>query len=299
MNRILTLAFIIFAVCVGASQVALAQHAKKLPDAIAHKKVITVGELNFDQLDLHYEVVVDRCYGDTLAGLEAAALEIVGKALEQVVIKHAYHQEPPIAALQAKAKWIDESTRDSARLQCIKETFGKDTSSYYRLVVEPTLIDPRLHQYFAVDSIVQRYQRDTIQMFWRLIQADPSKFLQVAPDTIRIPKGTAATSELQKLGAVPESDDPFVQNVLSKLKDGQKWSNIVEDDQSYKIVQLLYQTGSYYYCRILTVQKSPFDPWFKAQVKSIPIVIHDKQLLAMIKERYPAVWWLEQTTFAP
>jgi hypothetical protein len=269
----------------GFAQLCHAQHLKKLPDAVAHKKIISVGSFNFDQLDLHYELAVDRCYGDTLAGLEA-------------VIKQVYHQEPPPGVLQLKAKWIDETTKDSARLDCIKDIFGKDTASYYRLVVSPTLIDPRLHQYFSVDTTVQKFARDTIEMFWRLVRADPSKLDKLAPDTVRINKGTKATSELQKMGAVPVSDDPLVEKVIGHLKEGQLWSNVVEDDQSYKIVKLLYQTSSYYYCRILTVQKRPFDPWFKEVVlKQVPIVFQDKQLLEMIKVRFPGVWWLEKAKF--
>ncbi len=278
----------------SSTTVAFAQPQKKLPDAVAHKKMVTVGAITFDQLDLHYELAVDKCYGDTLAGLEAAALELVGEAIEQSVIKMAYHQEPPLQALRKKAQWMKENTLDSAKLKCVKDVFGNDSLTFYHLVVEPTLINPRLRQYFSIDTAVQKFPRDTIEMFWKLVKLDPTKLDQLARDTLRIPKGVEATSELQKLGAVPESDDPLVANVISKMKEGELWPNVIEDDQSYKILKLLYQTNSYYYVRELTVNKRPFDPWLQNYAKThVPIIFHDKKLFDMINVRYPGVWWLD------
>ena len=82
------------------------------------KVEITVGGVPITVQDILYEVSVDSCYGDTTVTKESAAAELVNKKLEQVVIKQAYKQEPPLAALEGKAAWMRKTTRDSARLAC-------------------------------------------------------------------------------------------------------------------------------------------------------------------------------------
>ena len=261
---------------------------------LPNRQMISVGPISIDQLDLHYEIEASRCAGDTVAGLEAAAVELVGKAIEKVAIKLAYHQEAPMAVLKLQALRMEDFPEDTAFLHCAMAAFGADTTSFYRIVIAPSLIHPRLVQYFAVDSVEQRKAIDTIRLFWKAIEHNPAFLAKVAPDTLRMSKGTQPSAELQRMGAVAETDDPLATQVLSQMREGQLWPKIVEDDDRFRIIQLLYSTNSYYYYRALTVSKQPLVSWLQRFTKQrIPIVFHDEQLLKMVRERFAGVWWLD------
>ena len=244
------------------------------------KVEITVGGVPITVRDILYEIRVDSCYGDTSVTQESAAAELVNKKLEQVVIKQAYKQEPPMAALEGKAAWMRKTTRDSARLACIEQCFGSDTMGYYHIIVEPTLINPRLHTYFAVDTAIQHDPIETISLFWKLVKADPKQFDKIKSDTVRIPKE-------------PGEQDGFVETVLKRMKPGEIWQNVVEDETDYRIVKLLSESDKEYVCKILNIDKKPFGPWFQEYAqKNVPVVFNDPLLRISMTLKYPQLWWL-------
>ena len=81
--------------------------------------------------------------------------------------------------------------------------------------------------------------------------------------------------------------------VLKNLKPGELWPNIIEEDSSYGIVQLIsVDKGSYKYGYVV-VPKGDFDKWFKIYVEeNIKIHFIDQSLLKAIKNQYPDLWWL-------
>jgi hypothetical protein len=253
----------------------------QVPIPVQPEKVeITVGSVPITVRDVLYEMSVDSCYGDTSVTKESAAAELVNKKLEQVVIKQAYKQEPPLIALQGKAAWMRKTTRDSARLACMELCFGNDTMGYFHIVVEPTLINPRLHTYFAVDTAIQHDPIETISLFWKLVKADPKKFDNIKSDTVHIPKEE-------------DAQDGFVETVLKKMKPGEIWPNVVEDETDYRIVKLLSESDKEYVCKILNIDKKPFSPWFQEYAqKHVPVVFNDPLLRISMTLKYPQLWWL-------
>jgi len=87
-------------------------------------------------------------------------------------------------------------------------------------------------------------------------------------------------------------EDPFISKVLSKLKKGKIFPDIVEDDYSFKIVRLIDEDKDNYYWDGVVIAKKNFDDWFKNYVKeNVKVKIFDKELEKKFKTRYSDIWW--------
>jgi hypothetical protein len=225
---------------------------------------------------------------------EQAFVELVNASLERAVLAIAFHLAPPVWALEEKARWIDSNTHDPEKLKAIERIFGRDTSAYYTLVVSPTLINARLHSVFASDPTVQRDERDSIQKIWAAISKDRSQFYKFKFDTLVTIQQNPTHKALASVGA-EQAQDPLAGAVLQHLKPGEMWNNIIEDDNSYKILELLSQNDSAYRSLAIVVQKRPFDPWYRDYIlRHVPISFNDTSLLASVSKAYPDIWWLRK-----
>jgi hypothetical protein len=264
-------------------------------DAFAQKNgpPLKIGDAAIENSDINYEIAVELCYGDTAVTKEQAVVELGNKTLEKEVLRIAYGQIAPKAALKQKADYIDQTSRDPERLACLKQIFGKDTAAYYRLIVEPTLVNPRLRAYFAVDTNVHRAERDSVQKIWNGIIHRPETFSKLHCDTLKISKFTG----VQKMPGGHDEEipvDPLVDRVLSNMKQGDLWHNVIEDDHGYRILMLLKVTDSVYTCRVFTVEKKPFDAWFREFViYKVPILFRDDVLELSTRLKYLRLWWLQ------
>ena len=86
--------------------------------------------------------------------------------------------------------------------------------------------------------------------------------------------------------------DPLIK-IVSGLKEGEMYNNIVEDDYSYQIVRLIKKEGSKYKIESVIVAKSEFDKWFNNEAEKVKVKILDKVLKESIKTDYPQVSWVK------
>jgi len=257
--------------------------------------VCTVGPVSITQADITYQQRVDSCYYGRSQTWEQAVAELVSATFERAVLQSAFHLTPPLEALREKAAWIDSNTHDPKKLHAIQEVFGNDTSSYYSLVVSPTLVNARLHSAFSADTTIQRAERDSIEKIWAIVSKDHAQLYQFTLDTLVNRKIAKPNKTLATMGASRQELDPLVDVVLKHLAAGEVWNNIIEDEHSYKILQLLSQNDSEYYSLAVIVEKRPFDPWYRQYIQqNIPITFADNSLQARLRKAYPTLWWLRK-----
>jgi hypothetical protein len=243
--------------------------------------LLRVGHESITHEDVLYAQKTARCYGDTLSVTESIVAKLTSDLLEYEVLRSAFNETPPDSILRAKADVISQTTRDSAVLECILNI--GDMDRYLRLVVRPTLVNPRLHSRYAMDSAMHTAARDTIQRIFDRLRTDPSKFMQERLDTLRIPKAS-------QLGV-----DPFVANVISKLELGRLWPQIIETESDFRIVMLHGRSDSLYIVLMTRAMKQPFDTWFRSYVtERMPVEFMDRSLEASMRRRYPQLWWLSR-----
>ena len=110
-------------------------------------------------------------------------------------------------------------------------------------------------------------------------------------DTFRIGRKQDTTLKISGY-EMPVGENPFIEKVLKKLKPGELWDNIVEDDYSYKIVRFLGENDTNYIWDGVVIPKRNFDDWFRDYAtKHIKIEIYDAAIKEAFLKKYPNLWW--------
>jgi hypothetical protein len=244
------------------------------------------------ELLLFYNVQ-KNCYKNENISKEEALAMLIRDKLELSVLKKKYNLEPEKSVLNEKAKWIDKNTRAPKILKCIKNTYFPFYKKYYlEDIVKPTLVNPKLHFSFSQDREIHKEEIAKIEEIMKKVKNNP----EILKSFKEYTKETTSKRKEEKIEIggysfdVPE--DPFISKVLSKLKKGEIFSNIVEDDYSFKIVRLIDEDKENYYWDGVIVMKKNFEDWFKNYVKeNVKIKILDKELKEKFKKRFPDLWW--------
>ena len=258
------------------------------------EKVASINSISIyrKELLLFYKVQ-KNCYKNENISKEEALAMLIRDKLELSVLKKKYNLEPEKSILNEKAKWIDKNTRAPEILKCTKNTYFPFYKKYYlEDIVKPTLINPKLHFSFSQDREIHKEEIAKIEEIMKKVKNNP----EILKSFKEYTKATTSKRKEEKIEIggytfnVPE--DPFVSKVLSKLKKGEVFSNVVEDDYSFKIVRLIDEDKENYYWDGVIVMKKSFYDWFKNYVKkNVKIKILDKELKEKFKKRYPNIWW--------
>jgi hypothetical protein len=258
------------------------------------EKVVLIDSISIygKELWLFYQVQ-KNCYKNENISKEEALAMLIRDKLEFSVLKKKYNLEPEKSILTEKAKWIDKNTRAPEILKCTKNTYFPFYKKYYlEDIVKPTLVNPKLHFSFSQDREIHKEEIAKIEEIMKKVKNNP----EILKSFKEYTKATTSKRKEEKIEIggysfdVPE--DPFVSKVLSKLKKGEIFPNIVEDDYSFKIVRLINEDEENYYWDGIIIMKKNFEDWFKNYVKeNVKIKIVDKELKEKFKKRYPDLWW--------
>jgi hypothetical protein len=259
-----------------------------------HSRVVaTVGIRIISEADLLRKIEVEHCYGDTAATIEQVCVQIVNNALEREVLRTAYSIEASPLVLRERAQWVDRNTRDPIGLLCIKRVCGADTAAYYRMFIEPALVNPRLHALFEADTTIHRSRCDSIRSMWTAIRSDASAF-------DRIHHETGSARRMRDTAAAPMAPPAmmrfaFADSILSVLKPGEIRREIYEDGEGYFIIRLDSCSSTAYHLSTIHVAKYSFDTWFQEQVsRAVPIHFIDPDLEREVRKTFAGLWWLQK-----
>jgi len=244
------------------------------------------------ELFLFYKVQ-KNCYKNANINKEEVLVMLIRDKLELSALKKKYSLEPEKSVLTEKAKWIDKNTRAPEILKCTKNTYFPFYKRYYlEDIVKPTLVNPKLHFLFSQDREIHKEEIEKIEGIMKKVKEDPEILAKIK----EYQKATTskAKEEKNEIGGYnfDVTEDPFITKVLSKLKKGEVFPNVVEDDYSFKIVRLINEDKENYYWEGAVVMKRDFDDWFKSYVKeNVKIRIIDEKLKEKFRARYPNIWW--------
>jgi len=258
------------------------------------KKIILIDDITIYKKEiLLFKKVQENCYKNRSINEEEALAMLISNKLELAVLKKKYKLEPEKSLLIQKAKWIDKNTKDPKTLKCIKKIYFPFYKRYYlEDIVKPTLVNPKLHFSFSQDREIHKEEIGQIEDIIKKVKNKPELLKNFKEYT----KATTSKNREEKIEiggysfAVPE--DPFVFNVLAKMKKGEIFQNIVEDDYSFKIVRLIDEDKEYYYWEGVVIMKKNFYDWFRNYViENVKIKILDEELKEKFKKKYPDIWW--------
>jgi hypothetical protein len=257
--------------------------------------VAQVGETAITAEDVAYrQAVLGVRSGEEMAAhlalfqlLEEALMAEVGREWDVVVSEE---------MLADEAARVEASSRDPETLACIRAVFGQDEAAYRRLVLKPTLVNQMLHARFSLGHDIQAEPLARAKELLSAAQADPASLpalaeafggtyreLRVVDGRIHHGDGQdeAPPSALAGYDVEwPDYDRTFVEQVLAGLVVGELHPRVVEDRQSFMVVQLLSQEngGDDALVASAYIAKLAFAPWFQAQSQRVPLVVSDRAL---------------------
>lgn len=255
--------------------------------------IAKVGDVEITEEDLLLrKTVYEKCYKNPSKDGAEVLAELIRDALELAVLEDAFGVSPPEDALRRKARWIDRNTKDPKTLGCIKSVYRGRRAAYLRNVVRPTLVNPKLHGLFSRDTLIHKSERKSIaKILMKIIESPESLSASAGYDTFRVLR--VRGGKVLRHG-LEFRQDPIIDSVLARLKPGQVWRNVVEDDYSYRVVRLLWFDDTSYTYDGVVVKKKDFDEWFREYATShVEIEIYDTLLRREFVRRYPDLWWLE------
>lgn len=257
------------------------------------KLLVNVGgvTINKEQLSLQ-GLIYKQCYKNIDRDNVEILAGLIQNALQLSVLKNYYKTSPSNSTLEQKSKWINKNTKDSKILSCIKSVYGKNQQEYLYDIVLPTLVNPKLHKMFSADKKIQQKQKEQVENLMKEIKENPN----ILPTLAGYGKSEIINQQKNNsyIGGYEMSfgRNTFIKNILKKMKPGQLWPNIVEDNYSYRIIRLLKVSDKYYTYDGITIKKQDFDSWFKGYAsKYIKIKIYNSNLKNEFIKKYPNLWW--------
>ena len=266
--------------------------------ASADKRVaIRVGKTRITYQDIRYQEKIDSIYGNnSLPKLGVApVLHLINNVLEKEVLRERYRLYPPDSSLDQIACTIDLRSKNTARLLQIKEIFRGNTAGYLHLYIAPVTVNQKLYAAFYADTMIHAVPRMEMLKLHDNIFARPDDFERLPHfQTVSISKNIMPNGTFKVLSEEPASK-PLFEKILTQLKPGGIWTEIIEDQRSYMMIKLESEDDSVYHCGVIAIAKMSFDQWFHRYVlDNIPITFYDRQLLKEIGRMYPEAWWLTE-----
>jgi hypothetical protein len=198
-------------------------------------------------------------------------------------------------------KHVDETTKAPKILAKVKKIFENNQSAYERCYIAPKIINRKLRGWYSRNADIHKKERIMIEKAYYLMQS--SKTLKEVAEVCSLDYSTIDYNNddnrlhpLLKNYAVKKDeplDDPMI-SIIEKMSEGEIYKNIVEDDNSYKIVKLLQKNEPNYAVEVISVRKRPFTEWFHEQTAKISVEIFDTELKKEIIAKYPVIWWVEK-----
>jgi len=260
------------------------------------KTVAEVGDSRISEADISYRIDVAQAYG-TVIEQPAGLVALINDALERQVAARSgvfiTDQE-----LDGFSAGVDKHSKAPEVLKAVKQVFAGDDAAYRRIYLAPKMANRQLRNWFSRDAEMQKQPRAAIQRAYALAAAGNGfeavvktvglKFVAQDYDTEKKQTPEALRGYFAEGMAMLT---PGFQKLLDGLKLGEMAQTISEDDTSYRVVRLLEKkNGAYKTAEIIAVKES-FDPWFKMQVKTIPVRIQNDVLRAAIAAKYPKLLW--------
>lgn len=264
------------------------------------KGVAAVGKTVITEKEISYKVQIEKAYGNEGATRDVGLISLVNDTIEYEVATF-YGITITRDEIDSFKQYVDEHTKAPEILEKVKRLFGDDWSSYERIYLAPKIINWKLHDFYSRSAEIHKKERDLIEKAYGLVVAG-KRFQEAAQEwgmefsAIHVEeKGTSLHPELHRY--IPRNSTPLKDPLIPLLENlipGEIYRNIVEDDYGYRILKLVGRSGETYSVEIITINKRPYDEWFREAEAKIEIDIADPDLKNNIKTKYPAIWWVKK-----
>jgi hypothetical protein len=260
--------------------------------------LVELGTTAITSADVSYKMAVETAYGNATIDETGALVSLINDVFELEVGKMFGIAATP-EEIAAFCRHVDETTKAPEILVQVKRIFQDDQSAYERLYITPKIINRKLRAWYSRSEELHDHARNVIEKAYYLVHSGKT-FEQAAQACSLVysmiehdVKSDTMPQLLQEY--FPEGSRSFnapMQAIIESLSEGEIYKNIVEDDDSYKVIRLLQKDSTQYSVEAITTTKRPFMEWFQEQAAQIAIQVLDTELKEKIIEEYPHVWWI-------
>ena len=243
--------------------------------------VARVGNVDISSHDIAYRVATERVYGNNSMTEAAALVSLINEAFEKQVA-----ESVGVSASPEEVSTLDQHANNTSKapevLSKVKDVFGADTEAYNRLYLAPKVVNRKLHQYFGETASIQTDARNNAEAALSALLGG-----KTFEEAAAAHNGTCETLEVANDGP----PNPLVE-LLTDLPVGQIYPEVINDENSFKVVRLISSSSGVFNVQALSVPKVTFAQWFRNQASGIAVDITDGTLSAAVRSGFDTVWWV-------
>jgi hypothetical protein len=255
-----------------------------------------LGTTKITSTDISYKMAVEQAYGNATIDETAALVSLLNDVFE-LEIGRIFGITAAPEEIVAFCRHVDETSKAPEILVQIKQIFQDDRPAYERLYILPKIINQKLRGWYSRSVELHEGERHSIETAYYLVNAGKT-FEQTAQacsleySKIKITNDTIPQLLNGHFHEISGSASEPMQAIIESLSAGEIYKNIVEDDNSYKVIRLLQKDSTQYTAETLTKTKRPFMEWFQEQAVQIPVTFLDPGLKEKLVTEYPDAWWI-------
>ncbi len=266
----------------------------------APKAVARVGGAVISDKDVYYRMETERANGNGSITGAAALVSLVNDGLELEAASRR-GAAPTTEDIISFGRYVEDNAKSPKMLGKVKDVFGPDRESYERLYLAPKVVNMKLHRFYATDGDVHSGERALIEKAHALVAG--GKALRDAAGECGLgfeefyfeDKDVTVGPELQKF-YTPEGDEMSepLAAVLEKVKPGEVFGSILEDDYAYRVIRLVMVKGERFLVEAITSEKRGFKELLTEDASGTSVEILDPVLLDSVRSANPGIWWLKR-----
>ena len=280
MKKIILLTFLVFISSVAGYS-----------DTIAYLGKVGITDNDFR---LRYESY-SKCYNQRIPKDSTDIMaELIRDFMEYAVLIDAYNITVPDSVLEKRAAFIDTLPELPQNLNCIKNIYSGYRSEYLKNLALPALVNKILSIKFNDDYNIHKKQKDSIEYLWALATNTPPdklKEFREYDSVIFLKDIKSDTADQLRLSG---GRDLLLDSIISKMKPGNMWKNIVETEYSFMLITMIEENDTSYKCGIIKVNKITMSEWISNYFSnSLKIIFKEAVFSEKLKRKFPDVWWIK------
>ena len=282
-------------------RVAIIDNDKQTIDAVVKPDTVILASIGSTQITgqiIQYRLATESAYENTGLNKSAALIMVINDVIELELAKKYQQQATPIEIEQFK-QHADQTSKAPEILKRVKAVFGQDIKAYDLWYISPKIVNQKIRDYFSANKSQNRDALNQIKPAFKLLKSGKEMKtlakiynLTYSVDSLSINAPDVAPALQNYPDARIPQESPILKYVR-KIKAGEIYPGIIEENYSFMVIKLLKQTNNKYLIERISISKPEFDTWLRKEAANFNFSINDAALKQEILNNYGNLWWVK------